>query len=477
MFGGVENQKIEHCEDDYTVSYILSDGKVRYSKSTSHGCIPNPTQGIVSFIPHELVQSCPSHIIEETLNKLINIDHLSHWYYRANAIWSFSRDYLNALPVCELKMELPKDDLIRAGLYACRPIDSDWSLAVPIYIKKYQTFFQTRITLANTIQAYYRAMRSEKLVMDLLADAEKIIRWSSISFQDLLVSTVLQDEVTLKFPPSIKYQAVFLDVLISELETRGSEIHDTLLNLKTSLLIKYGMRVFNGFFNDPDHQTCFRTIDISPLRKKELLTIEHNIIDLSGGTTGLSIWPSAYLLSEFVASRSELLFAKRCLELGSGVGLSASIIAKTAKPASFTATDVHSEVLELLSKNLNRNCSGNFSAMELDWTDYKDDWLINQDFQVILGADIIFCPKTFKSLCQLIREVLYNSESVAFVVAHVRNLETFEKFEDQLAIAGLKAETISLEEIPKVLHYSREDLRLLKITKNHIDVLSLYDYD
>eukprot|EP01102_Stenamoeba_stenopodia_P019535 TRINITY_DN7409_c0_g1_i7.p1 TRINITY_DN7409_c0_g1~~TRINITY_DN7409_c0_g1_i7.p1 ORF type:complete len:138 (+),score=27.71 TRINITY_DN7409_c0_g1_i7:197-610(+) len=78
------------------------------------------------------------------------------------------------------------------------------------------------------------------------------------------------------------------------------------------------------------------------------------IIKVSSEMTnvGLVMWEAGYLLSEFIIYHPELFDNKRCLELGSGVGLSGIALSLFAKPTSVVFTDYSDPVLDNIEANL-----------------------------------------------------------------------------------------------------------------------------
>ncbi|KAK8400536.1 hypothetical protein O3P69_003297 [Scylla paramamosain] len=88
------------------------------------------------------------------------------------------------------------------------------------------------------------------------------------------------------------------------------------------------------------------------------------LMESSGGitssTTGLTTWCGAAVLAEWVANNPTVVAGKRVLELGAGVGFSASAILTSPDtehppPAAYFATDCHHQVLTLLHHNLTLN--------------------------------------------------------------------------------------------------------------------------
>ncbi|KAF8610103.1 hypothetical protein BDV93DRAFT_483165 [Ceratobasidium sp. AG-I] len=95
-----------------------------------------------------------------------------------------------------------------------------------------------------------------------------------------------------------------------------------------------------------------------------------------GASNGTALWLSGQVLSAFLAAlpapRSS---PPRAIELGSGVGLTALVLASLGWDV--IATDAHPSVLSLLNQNVrlnSPNLSGTVHVRELDWTVPPDHW-------------------------------------------------------------------------------------------------------
>ncbi|XP_066973384.1 protein-lysine N-methyltransferase EEF2KMT-like [Macrobrachium rosenbergii] len=88
------------------------------------------------------------------------------------------------------------------------------------------------------------------------------------------------------------------------------------------------------------------------------------LLESSGGivhhTTGLTTWGGAAVLANWVTDYPYLISGRRVLELGAGIGFTASVILTTSDgdhppPEKYIATDCHHHVLSLLHHNLELN--------------------------------------------------------------------------------------------------------------------------
>lgn len=93
---------------------------------------------------------------------------------------------------------------------------------------------------------------------------------------------------------------------------------------------------------------------------EETVILRENRNKISQGTTGLNVWESALVLSEWAIQNKDAFYGKNIVELGAGTGLSSFIIAKCCTPITITITDGNEKVLEIL----NENASNNFQKME-----------------------------------------------------------------------------------------------------------------
>jgi predicted nicotinamide N-methyase len=205
---------------------------------------------------------------------------------------------------------------------------------------------------------------------------------------------------------------------------------------------------------------------------------------------GLSMWPSAFslvlMLREELCGRGDLhLFSKdsplgpcdggvRILELGSGVGLTGCLLVALAKTvreggsementvphfasiAMTAMTDYQQEVLNNCRYNVNA-CdatphSSNFvSFAQLDWTEHDTNatWLRQQQFDLILGADVTYDASANPALARTIATALKTarepSRALCIVFSTHRNDVTAGVFAQSLAEEGCVMDTTSVE--------------------------------
>lgn len=157
------------------------------------------------------------------------------------------------------------------------------------------------------------------------------------------------------------------------------------------------------------------TIEVE-LNDAPLLNSDHTSV-------GLQSWASCIVLAERMSARSSIFLPKptpskegqrlRVLEIGAGTGLLSIVTAKILSHSSsyipkptIVATDYHPDVLDNLRRNINTNFASSSSSYSLQTADTssivvrKLDWEtpeldcapLNEPFDVILGADVVYHP-------------------------------------------------------------------------------------
>lgn len=101
---------------------------------------------------------------------------------------------------------------------------------------------------------------------------------------------------------------------------------------------------------------------------------------------GVALWPSGIALAHEVAARVGEFRGRRVLELGAGLGLPGIVAAGLG--ASVVQTDRDELALHLARRNAERNEIDSIDVRLADWT----VWEIDERFDLILGADILYGP-------------------------------------------------------------------------------------
>ncbi|KAF8920391.1 putative methyltransferase-domain-containing protein [Mucidula mucida] len=123
-------------------------------------------------------------------------------------------------------------------------------------------------------------------------------------------------------------------------------------------------------------------------------------------SVGAQTWGGACVLAEAIVESPETfgfrkdLAGLRILELGAGTGLVSLATAKMFQgwdtPVTIVSTDFYPTVLANLQANIDANfaCASHLSARFLDWANFADDKaeeaLLQEPFDVVLGADIVY---------------------------------------------------------------------------------------
>ncbi|CAE6488416.1 unnamed protein product [Rhizoctonia solani] len=129
-----------------------------------------------------------------------------------------------------------------------------------------------------------------------------------------------------------------------------------------------------------------------------------------GASNGTALWLSGQVLAAYIASLPPLSGVARVIELGSGIGFTALVLASLGYHV--TATDAHPSVLALLAQNIQRNVQnlpGSVQVRELDWCVPPEQWdwsdptsitsprayndpVAPAPFDLIVTADTLYMP-------------------------------------------------------------------------------------
>ncbi|XP_046330298.2 protein N-lysine methyltransferase METTL21A-like isoform X2 [Haliotis rufescens] len=125
----------------------------------------------------------------------------------------------------------------------------------------------------------------------------------------------------------------------------------------------------------------------------------HDIhIQQDWGSLGVAavVWDAAIVLCEYLELHPEVVGQKQVVELGAGTGLVGIVASYLGGHVTVTE---RREAMPNLRKTVNSNtvdsCPGSITAKELDWT---TDLSPHPQYDVILGADIVYIEDTFQAL-------------------------------------------------------------------------------
>ncbi|MDF3128516.1 methyltransferase domain-containing protein [Kiritimatiellaeota bacterium B1221] len=152
-----------------------------------------------------------------------------------------------------------------------------------------------------------------------------------------------------------------------------------------------------------------------------------------------SLWPASLSLAEHVLD-GNTLEGKRVLELGCGCGLAG--IAAGMQGAEVTVTDLEPEALNLAQENWALNDLNPAAIEPLNWCAPDTD----AQFDLILGADILYSQQDFPDLVRSINSLLDMEGSL--VISEPGRPHAHNFFARMMA-AGFRSET---EHYPVSLH-------------------------
>jgi predicted nicotinamide N-methyase len=208
------------------------------------------------------------------------------------------------------------------------------------------------------------------------------------------------------------------------------------------------------------------------LRDGEPVQVELNdapLVDEDHTSVGLQSWASSILLAERICanpSRFDLDATNRgeslrVLELGAGTGLlsitAARVLARVQSrtPPLIVATDFHPDVLANLQRNVDTNDDARgVLVRELDWSKPNlDDAPLDQAFDVILAADVVYEPPHASWIANCVTALLARPAGVLWMIIALRTggrheglsstvVEAFSREQGGTKLAILEEETL-----------------------------------
>lgn len=150
-----------------------------------------------------------------------------------------------------------------------------------------------------------------------------------------------------KYPIQSKYVVRFLRHIIDTLEKHNLDVHDDFY----IIFCEYQAQADDTTNYSYKHYRI-RTEGASPAHN---VILKENINKISQGTTGLNVWESALVLSEWTITNESYLRNKCIMELGAGTGLTSLLIGKCCEAKSIIASDGNDKVIEILEENFSNN--------------------------------------------------------------------------------------------------------------------------
>ncbi|XP_063565133.1 putative protein N-methyltransferase FAM86B1 isoform X5 [Gorilla gorilla gorilla] len=186
------------------------------------------------------------------------------------------------------------------------------------------------------------------------------------------------------------------------------------------------------------------------------VTLSESTAIISHGTTGLVTWDAALYLAEWAIKNPAAFINRTVLEFGSGAGLTGLAIYKMCHPGAYIFSDPHSRVLEQLQGNVLLNGlsleaditanldSPRVTVAQLDWDVATVHQLSAFQPDVVIAADVLYCPEAIVSLVGVLRRLAACQEHKrapeVYVAFTVCNPETCQLFTTELGRAGMRWE-------------------------------------
>jgi predicted nicotinamide N-methyase len=114
------------------------------------------------------------------------------------------------------------------------------------------------------------------------------------------------------------------------------------------------------------------------------------------------LWPSGIALAAAVACQPDIVTGKRCLELGSGIGITAAVA--VAAGAHLLASDYAEESLTLTRITSLQHCGTEPDILRMNWRDPRDQERLLEEgpFAVVLAADVLYERRDIEPLLDLL---------------------------------------------------------------------------
>ncbi|KAJ3333538.1 hypothetical protein HDU93_008484 [Gonapodya sp. JEL0774] len=319
-------------------------------------------------------------------------------------------------------------------------------------------------------------------------------RAADVSSQRHFLSFVIDNGVSMAYPPPKQYAANVLKEVINSLEERAREGGDTDDDeIDEELMERFCDLSFraepvrlqkHGVPQAPIEGACFRSYELPPLSTLEdssirpTITLLEDLAFTRDGSTGLRTWTAALAFAEYLATRARLphlhnhpvqdskfsllphLSGLRVLELGAGCGL-LSLTCSYWGAQNVVATDT-GRVTSWLRGNVELNTkrsnqwmfdeSGSpcVEVMEMDWSEPRHCRTCDHPqadpsdidlpplptsqlshVDLILATDVIFDPSLVTPFVSTISTLLrFNPGATALIASTVRNGDTYGTFRE-----------------------------------------------
>lgn len=180
---------------------------------------------------------------------------------------------------------------------------------------------------------------------------------------------------------------------------------------------------------------------------------------------GFVMWPSAVVLASWVASNPSKVLGKRCLEIGSGCGLTglatAAIFAAHRvkdEESQIILTDFNETVLQNADRNIHLNDLGGCAATtKLDFylqtgTNVDGGWIdgsrtTKEPVDVVLAADVICKPEDAVAAANTIYDALRPGGHAYVISGSAKHRFGVDRFKDECLRVGLEVEISNISDI------------------------------
>ncbi|KAM9584235.1 protein-lysine N-methyltransferase EEF2KMT [Trichechus inunguis] len=330
---------------------------------------------------------------------------------------------------------------------------------------------------AGLLQSFERRFLAARVLCSFpWQSLEEKLRDSSDSqlLLDVLQKTV-KHPLCVKHPPSAKFVRCFLSELIKKHEAVHAEPLDELYEALAEVLTA------------EESTQCHRSY---LLPSGEAVTLSESTALVSHGTTGLVTWDAALYLTEWAVENPATFTDRTVLELGSGAGLTGLAICKLCRPKAYVFSDCHSQVLKQLQGNVLLNglsvepgvtpprqhpgCDTpdsekpTVTVAQLDWDLVTAPQLSAFQPDIVIAADVLYCPETILSLVAVLQTLSAcrkdRSALDAYIAFTIRNLETCQLFTAELGRAGIRWEAVPRHNQKLFPYEALSEMGMLKLT-------------
>ncbi|KAI0391010.1 S-adenosyl-L-methionine-dependent methyltransferase [Xylariaceae sp. FL0594] len=309
-----------------------------------------------------------------------------------------------------------------------------------------------------------------------------------------------------RLPPE-RYQLRVMRPLVAKIEKAiqdpdEDEISDDLMN-RIGALMTHGVPSEFDALKERAYVTftCLAEVTSTSQRQEDggideeptITLLERRNLISGSRTTGHRTWEAALHLGAYLLTDAgrRLVEGRSVLELGAGTGFLAILCAKHLGATHVTTTDGDENVVDALKENLALNGldaqgegegeSGggdgqkSVLAKRLWWGEELEGTWVEKDFDahpydVVIGADITYDKVAIAALVQTLGHLFKMRPGLQVIIAGViRNLDTFQSFQDECDRMRFKVEEISypvkqMREQTTLFYAAAVPIKILSIT-------------